>query len=229
VSALFLDAIPVAILGAVLGLDMVSFPQVMISRPIVSATVGGAFVGRPLAGLLVGAVLEFVALETLPFGASRYAEWGTAGVVGGVVMAAQPAAAAGSLALGVSAALATAVASSWSMVAVRKLNGRMVRAALPDVEAGSSAAVNRVQLGGLTLDLIRGFLVTLVAVLLFVPLSQYVNALWHTDPVHSRAVVVALASIVAAGALWKLFHATTYTGWLFLTGLVIGGATLMLQ
>jgi len=33
-----LEALPIAMLGALLGLDVVSFPQVMVSRPIVAAT-----------------------------------------------------------------------------------------------------------------------------------------------------------------------------------------------
>src|SRR5258706_4918532 len=55
----------------------------MVSRPMVAATVAGAFIGRPPAGLLIGVVLEMIALDTLPFGASRYPEWGSAGVVCG--------------------------------------------------------------------------------------------------------------------------------------------------
>jgi Phosphotransferase system, mannose/fructose/N-acetylgalactosamine-specific component IIC len=73
----------IALLGALLGLDVVSFPQVMVSRPIVSATLAGAFIGNPPGGLLIGVVLEMIALDTLPFGASRYPEWGSAGVVEG--------------------------------------------------------------------------------------------------------------------------------------------------
>ena len=38
-------------------------------------------------GLLLGAALELIALETLPFGASRYPEWGSASVVGGAIFA----------------------------------------------------------------------------------------------------------------------------------------------
>ena len=74
--------VSLTVLGAVLGLDAVSFPQAMLSRPIVASTLGGAVVGDPLSGLLAGAALEFVALETLPVGASRYPEWGSASVVG---------------------------------------------------------------------------------------------------------------------------------------------------
>ena len=83
-----IELLPLALLGGMLGLDVVSFPQAMISRPLVGATVAGAFVGDPCTGLLVGATLELIALETLPFGASRYPEWGSAAVVGGALSAA---------------------------------------------------------------------------------------------------------------------------------------------
>ena len=45
--------LPLMLLGAVLGLDTVSFPQAMFSRPLVSATLGGAMVGSPLGGLMI--------------------------------------------------------------------------------------------------------------------------------------------------------------------------------
>ena len=73
-----IDLLPIALLGAVLGMDVVTFPQAMISRPIVAATLAGAFIGNAPAGLVMGAVLELLALEMLPFGASRYPEWGSA-------------------------------------------------------------------------------------------------------------------------------------------------------
>ena len=85
-----LQALPIALLGALLGLDVVSFPQAMISRPLVASTAAGAFIGHPQSGLLIGVVLELIALDTLPFGASRYPEWGSAGVVGGALFASQP-------------------------------------------------------------------------------------------------------------------------------------------
>ena len=39
--------LPLALLGGMLGLDVVSFPQAMISRPLVAATLAGALVGDP--------------------------------------------------------------------------------------------------------------------------------------------------------------------------------------
>lgn len=81
---------PLAALGAVLGLDVVSFPQAMISRPIVASTLAGAMLGQPVRGLIMGVALEFFALESMPFGASRYPEWGSAAVVGGALFAMTP-------------------------------------------------------------------------------------------------------------------------------------------
>jgi PTS system mannose-specific IIC component len=223
---LLVNALPVALLGGVLGLDMVSFPQIMISRPLVSATIAGAFVGNPGAGLLMGAVLELIALETLPFGASRYAEWGSAGAVGGAVMAAQPKTASGALPVAVLAALAAAVFSSWSMVVLRKQTGRYALARRDEICEGSFKAVTAVQLRGLISDLLRGAVVTFVSLIIFIPLAHEIVMIWRTDSVHSRAFVIAIAATVAAGAVWKIFHTTARAGWLFIVGL-LGGATVL--
>lgn len=225
-GTLIANALPVAVLGGVLGLDMVGFPQIMISRPLVSATLAGTFVGSPGLGLLIGAVLELIALETLPFGASRYAEWGSAGAVGGAVMAAQPKGLPGSLPVAVFAALAAAMFSSWSMVVLRKQSGKYAMAKRDAICEGSFKAVTAVQLRGLIMDLLRGALVTFVSLLVFIPLAHEIVAIWHTDAVHSRALVIAIAATIAAGAVWKIFHTTARAGWLFLVGLVGGAAVL---
>ena len=39
------ELLPLSLLGAIVGLDVVCFPQVMYSRPLVAATLAGAFVG----------------------------------------------------------------------------------------------------------------------------------------------------------------------------------------
>lgn len=227
--ALLANIAPVALLGGVLGLDMVSFPQAMLSRPLVSATIAGAFVGSPVGGLLMGAVLELIALETLPFGASRYAEWGTAGAVGGALFASAPEHAAGALPVSLFSALATAVFSSQSMVWVRTWNARDARRMRDAVCAGSASAVNAVQLRGLVMDLARGVTVTFIALLVLLPLSRELIALWQESAVHSHAVVTALAATVGAGAIWTVSHRAARAGWLFVLGLAAGTAILLLQ
>src|SRR5215208_1393253 len=104
----FIELIPLALLGGILGLDVVSFPQAMISRPLVASTLAGALIGQAPSGLLLGAALELIALETLPFGASRYPEWGSASVVGGAIFASHPAHPAGAMGLAASVASAAA-------------------------------------------------------------------------------------------------------------------------
>jgi mannose/fructose/N-acetylgalactosamine-specific phosphotransferase system component IIC len=222
-----MDVLPVAILGALLGLDVVTFPQAMISRPIVAATVAGAFIGNPLAGLTIGAALELIALGMLPFGASRYPEWGSASVAGGALYAAQLGNPPGALASSVVAALLAALVSSWSMVRLRRFNAVCARSERAAVEAGSARAIVGLQVIGLTADFVRGGLITLAAMLLFRPFVQQAAALWGTDAGISRAVVVAVAAAVAAGAIWKIFHGVPHARALFVAGLAGGLALVM--
>jgi PTS system mannose-specific IIC component len=218
-----------ALLGAVLGLDVVSFPQAMLSRPLVSATLAGALAGRPDAGLLMGAVLELFALETLPVGASRYPEWGSASVVGGAVFAAQPVASPGALSLSVLCALATAYVGGLSMVLLRRLNGQLARAQLESLASGSSRTVTGLQLAGIGFDLVRGFALTVVALGLALPLLHFSLDHWGADGRVSRAVVVGLAATVAGAAVWNLFHAVPRARWLFLGGIGMGLVALALR
>lgn len=217
-----LEILPIALLGAVCGLDFVSFPQAMISRPIVGATAGGAIIGSAPEGLLIGVVLELLALDTRPFGASRYPEWGTAGVTGGAVFAAVGPGRPGSLAVAVFMSLVTAMLSGSSMIALRKLIGIRAAAARELIEAGSDRAVVGLQLFGLTADLARGFILTLLAVALALPLARGMVEIWSLPATVSNAVVIGLAGAVAGGSIWKFFTTGTRTGWLFLAGLAIG-------
>jgi hypothetical protein len=79
------------------------------------------------------------------------------------------------------------------------------------------------------MDLVRGFFVTCVALLLLFPLSQEIVAVWEVNAIYSRAVVTALAATVAAGAIWTLTHRAARAGWLFVLGLGAGTALLLLQ
>lgn len=221
--------LPLALLGAILGLDVVSFPQAMISRPLVAATAAALLLGDPLRGLLVGATLEMFALETLPFGASRYPEWGSAAVVGGGLFAVHPAGSPGALTVAVLAALVCAWIGGWSMVQLRKLNALLARQRHEAVAAGSKRVVEGLQVFGLTADFFRGGLLTWVMLALFLPAQKWALATWASDPRVSRAVVVGIAASVAAGAVWKVVHAAPGARWLLLGGIVAGLALLAAQ
>ena len=216
------DLLPLALLGAVLGLDVVCFPQAMISRPLVAATAAGAFVGHPLQGLLIGVVLELIALETLPFGASRYPEWGSAAVVGGALFADSAPSQTGGLTTAVLAALATAWVGGLSMVLLREQNARWARARQPLLERGSGRTVIGLQVAGLTADLVRGGVLTFVALAVLRPLAHLALANWGASPALSRAFVTGVAATVASAAVWKIFHATPGARWLFAGGVAAG-------
>ncbi len=224
---MLIDLLPIALLGAVLGMDVVTFPQAMISRPIVAATVAGAFIGNAPAGLIMGAVLELLALEMLPFGASRYPDWGTASVVGGSLYGAQHGDPGGALAACLFAALVTAMLSGKSMVWLRRLIAARAARERTELEQGSRKAVIGLQLFGLTIDLVRGFAVTLTMMLIFSPLMRAIVASWGTDERYSRAAVVAIVAAVSAGAIWKVFHSVARARLLFLAGLAVGAVVLV--
>ena len=223
------ELLPLAILGGLLGLDVVCFPQMMISRPLVGATVAGAFVGDAMTGMLVGVTLELIALATLPFGASRYPEWGSAGVVGGAIAAALRMEPAGTITLGVLAALATAWVGGWTLVKLRQYNAWLAQRKRGALEAGSRGAVVGLQLVGLTSDLLRAMLLTALAYSVLFPVARATVALWSFDLTLSRAVTVGAASAVAAAAAWTIFHSARGARWYFAGGLVVGLLLLALR
>ena len=229
-----MNMLPFVLLGAIFGLDVVTFPQAMFSRPIVAATVSGALAGHADLGLLLGATLELIALETLPFGASRYPEWGSAAVVGGALMASgarsmSPHGVSAALAMSVLASLATAWVGGLSMVALRRRNAVWAHAAAAELDAGSARAIVRLQLRGLMADLLRGALLTAVALVILRPLVDTGVGLWSVNPRVTRAVVVGIASTVAVGAVWKVFHTTRGAIWFFVGGLGVGAVLLAYQ
>jgi len=223
------DVLPIALLGGVLGLDVVSFPQAMISRPLVAATFTGILIGQPASGLLIGATLELIALETLPFGASRYPEWGSASVVGGAIFSSHPSHPAGAMTLAMVAALATTWVGGWTMVKLRQRNAVWAGRRRDALEAGSRGAVISLQLLGMTADLLRGIALTAIAYSLLAPLADFCIRTWMMDARLSRAIAVATAASVAGGAAWKLFHSTAGARWFFVGGLAAGLLFLFMQ
>jgi PTS system mannose-specific IIC component len=216
------ELLPLALLGGVLGLDVVCFPQMMFSRPLVGATLAGAFVGDATMGILVGVTLELMALATLPFGASRYPEWGSAAVVGGAIAGAMHTEAVGTLTVAVLAALATAWVGGMTLVRLRLWNAWLARRRRPALDAGSRGAVISLQLAGLTADFVRAALLTTVAYALLFPVAQATLGVWTLSESLSRGFVVSAAAGVAGAAAWTIFHSARGARWYFAGGLLIG-------
>jgi mannose/fructose/N-acetylgalactosamine-specific phosphotransferase system component IIC len=219
---MWIDLLPIALLGGLLGLDVVSFPQAMISRPLVAATLAGALIGHSPSGLLVGAALELVALDTLPFGASRYPEWGSAAVVGGAIFATHPTHPAGAMEMAIIASLSTAWVGSWTMVKLREWNAHWAANRREALDAGARGAVVDLQLLCMTADFLRGATLAALSYGVFASLTRLTLGAWSTDARISRAVVVTVAASVAASAAWKIFHSVSGARWFFLGGLAVG-------
>ena len=222
------DVVILALLGGVLGLDTVSFPQAMLSRPIVGATLAGAILGDAGAGLLVGATLELFAVDTLPFGASRYPEWGSAAVIGGALFTKAGAFQAGRLTTAVLAALVVAWIGGWSMVQVRKLNAYWARGRHDAVASGARRTVIGLQVAGLAADFARGVILTALGLIALQPLQVATLQSWTSDAPLSRAMVAGAAGAVSLGAAYKLFHTVPGFRWEFLLGAAGGLALVML-
>jgi PTS system mannose-specific IIC component len=221
--------LPLALLGGVLGLDVVCFPQMMFSRPLVAATLAGAFVGDATMGIIVGVTLELFALATLPFGASRYPEWGSAAVVGGAIAGAMHTEAVGTLTVAVLAALATAWIGGITLVRLRLWNAWLARRRRPALDAGSRGAVIGLQLAGLTGDFVRAALLTAVAYGLLFPVAQATLGVWTLSESLSRGFVVSAATGVACAAAWTIFHSARGSRWYFAGGLLAGLFLLLLR
>jgi mannose/fructose/N-acetylgalactosamine-specific phosphotransferase system component IIC len=142
-------------------LDLVSFPQAMLSRPIVAATVAGGLLGDAAAGLRVGVVLELFALDVLPVGAVRYPDYGPAAVAAAAIAAGAP----WELSLGLSVAvgLMLGVVGGWSLLAVRRVNARATQRANAALRSGDSGAIRALHYAGIGRDLLRSVALSIVA------------------------------------------------------------------
>lgn len=144
--------------GTLVGLDLVSVPQAMISRPLVAGTVAGWLAGDMEAGLRVGVLLELFALDVLPIGAVRYPDYGPATVVAAALVAGAPWEL--GLGVGVGVALVLAVIGGWSLLLVRRWNVRAIQRRAAALAAGETGAIRLLQYGGLARDAARGAVLT---------------------------------------------------------------------
>lgn len=181
--------------GTLVGLDLVSVPQAMISRPLVAGTVAGWLAGDVHTGLRLGVLFELFALDVLPVGAVRYPDYGPATV-------AAVALGAGSiwqLGLGVSVALGLVLAllGGWTLQLVRRSNARAIQRRAAALAAGESSAIRRLQYGGLLRDAARGFLLTVLGVVLAIGIKEHVRL---TEQTYLALTLVAVGSALAAAA-----------------------------
>lgn len=190
-----LVVLPLLLWGTLVGLDLVSVPQAMISRPVVAGVVAGALAGDVEAGLRIGVLFELFALDVLPVGAVRYPDYGPATVSAVALGAGTP----WELGLGVSAALGLVLAmlGGWSLQVVRRWNARAIQQRTAALAAGESRAIRWLQYGGVLRDALRGFTLTLAGLVLASTVTESVRL---DRPTAVAFTLVAVGSGLAAAA-----------------------------
>ena len=207
-------------LGTWAALDGTSVAQVMISRPLISGSLAGIVLGVPEAGLLVGAVLEVAHLAQLPVGAARIAEPGPAAVPAAVAAALAPGAP--GLALGVGIGVGWSLLGGGTMIAQRRLNGRLFEG----LEEGRLAPgdVVRRHWAAVAMDAVRGFVLVGSGVIAAVGLSGSVAGSWPLDDPTTLALLL-LPGALAVGTLLRTWSLAP-TRWLLLAIGVLAGVAL---
>src|SRR2546426_4694164 len=183
--------------GTLVGLDLVSVPQMMIARPIVAGPIAGAMLGDLGTGLQLGVLFELFQYDILPMGATRYPEYGPATVA--AVSAAHGAAGTLGLGLGALVGLITGMVGGLSLHGLRQLNTRAVRRAAAALEAGDPRVLERVHAAGILRDAVRAAVVTALGLVLAQVARAYLAG---ALPPHGVALlnVAAVGAALAAGA-----------------------------
>jgi PTS system mannose-specific IIC component len=217
----------VALVGGVVGLDATSFPQIMISRPLVAATLTGWILGDPALGAALGALHEIFSLAVLPVGASRYPEAGTASVAATAALVSSTAAATWSAFL-----VALVFALLWERVggASVVLYRRNIEKLLltPEGNALSSGRLERRHTLTIALDFARAALVTLMGMLLGSGLVNWLAPRAELPADLIRSAIAIAAAAVLGGSL-RVFGGWSERRRAFVLGAIAGCALLLIQ
>ena len=187
--------------GTLVGIDLVSLPQMMIARPIVAGTVAGAILGDIETGLKLGVVFELLQYDILPVGAVRYPEYGPATVA--AVATAHAAVGALGLGLGAVVGLVTGLVGGITMHLMRRINSRIVNGASVALESGDPQVLLRLHVGGILRDGARAALVTALGLALAWTVPPHIIGVL-TPRGEMLLAVAAIAAALAAGAAGTL-------------------------
>jgi len=159
-----------ALWGGVVAADTAAFLQLLLSQPLVAATVTGLVWGNVGLGCEVGALLQLFALGVLPVG-GRAPEDFAVGSVAGTATAAilertDPVASAqgGPVLFGLLVAFITALLGRMVVGWVRHRNERLARWVESELEVGRLSSLGRAQWAGVALTMAVGVAWTACAV-----------------------------------------------------------------
>ena len=204
-----------ALFGGLVAIDGTSFGQFMISSPLVSATLGGAIVGDPFHGALIGGILEAFHLSVLPVGAAKYPEGGPASVAGGAVFATSDFAAS-TLLLTLVLVLGLEWIGGGSVRLLRRLNVHIVHQ--PGGGDLSARSLERRQLGAIGIDFLRGMVLVVAGILALATLLPSLASSWGLG----EQIPQILLSAVVAGLLASTYRSFGDRRWMAAAGAAAG-------
>jgi PTS system mannose-specific IIC component len=211
--------------GVVVGLDLICVAQTMVSRPLVAGIVAGAIAGDPVAGMAVGVILELFAFEVLPFGATRYPDYGLGAVAAAAAAAGAPAIL--GTGVGVSLGLIVAFVGGRGIHLRRIRNGLDLERNVEQLEQGDLRTVCSLHLRGLAREVLRALIVTAIGLLLAESVRRWAP-LTVQGAVYLGIVTVGAAVSAAVTGAIRLAGRKTAQQW-FVLGLLGGLVGLILR
>ncbi len=209
--------------GTLVGLDLISVGQFMLARPLVAGVVAGAIIGDPIAGGMVGAMLELFALDVLPVGAVRYPDYGIGAVAGTVVAAGAPPLF--GMGLAVAVGLTIAYLGELGIARVRSMNSHDLRGVEERIDAGDWGAIAGTHVRGLVRDFVRAAVVALVGLIIATLIASY-SFLTVRGAVLVTVIMVGAAIGTAASGAMRLGGRGLGLKW-FVLGLLAGLAVVL--
>jgi mannose/fructose/N-acetylgalactosamine-specific phosphotransferase system component IIC len=207
-----MDLLLLGLLGGALALDGTSVGQFMVSRPLVAGALAGWLLGDPVTGVAVGAVLETYLLVSFPSGGARFPEGATAAVV--AVASATWADLPGALPLGVAMGLLWGQLGGFSVSALRRVNGWLVR----EPDGPHPERVAAVHVGAIALDGLRGAVLTVLGVVAGRWAVGLLSGTWPLQPTDTRGLLL-VGAAVSAGVLLRALGGYRRLRMLFIAGM----------
>jgi len=207
----------VLVLAGFVALDGAAVGQFMFSRPLVAGFLSGMLVGQPGAGVMIGAVLELVAIAQLPSGGARLTEPGLAALIAVAAAAGLPPV--GVVPLAVAFGLLVSEIGGFTVDRHRRRTGARWEAI--ERKGVTAARLRTFHWQAIGLDYLRG----VGLCLLFVPLGRWVleplEEAWPLGAEATWALLLLVAS-VQFGVLAKDWGGLARRGWAVVGGALVG-------
>jgi mannose/fructose/N-acetylgalactosamine-specific phosphotransferase system component IIC len=199
----------VCLAGGICALDTTAAWQVMLSQPLVSASIAGLLTGAPMTGATVGILLQMLWSGSIPVGARPMPDAPVASVCGvwfaSAILRDSPGFPVPLAHLaGILAALAVGLVGRETIMFERELNRRLFVRFESRLRAGQAGGPGGLQLAGVTLAFTRGFVLCLVGITILAALAGPAGRL-APPPACSGATVLAAMGGLGAGVLFNTF------------------------